>query len=341
MAVPRVFVSSTCYDLKHIRENLKYFIKNLGYESVLSDDGDVYYDTESHTHDACLKEVETCQIFILIIGGRYGGEFNNSDKSITNHEYKVAVEKELPIFTLVESAVYGEHFTYAKNKKDNPEIYQKVKYPNSDSTKIFDFIDEVRKQKVNNGFSTFHNYLDIETYLKKQWAGMLYDLLYKRKKMNESKKTNKLLESLEVATSKSEQLIKILLESTDENASSKINNVEMLSQAKHFGHLFESAAEGSQRCLIHFNGMDIVANIEEMLNKSDDWLEFMKLVFEGDMYEFGDEGRVIHNRREGHLFNVEKFFKYRNDLEKSFKAFKSISAEDRKEIILDTFDIPF
>lgn len=340
MAVPRVFVSSTCYDLKHIRENLKYFIKSLGYESVLSDDGDVYYDTESHTHDACLKEVETCQIFILIIGGRYGGEFNNSDKSITNHEYKVAVEKELPIFTLVESAVYGEHFTYAKNKKDNPEIYQKVKYPNSDSTKIFDFIDEVRKQKVNNGFSTFHNYLDIETYLKKQWAGMLYDLLYKRKKMNESKKTNKLLESLEVATSKSEQLIKILLESTDENASSKINNVEKLSQAKHFGHLFENAGEDSQRCLHHF-GRDVVGYIEQILEKADNWLEFMEFVYGGEVLELKEEGRVIPDSRNGRFFKVEKFFMYQDDLEKSFRSFKEITAEDRREIILDTFDIPF
>ncbi|WP_457934882.1 hypothetical protein LOS73_09425 [Pseudoalteromonas sp. SCSIO 43210] len=142
-------------------------------------------------------------------------------------------------------------------------------------------------------------------------------------------------------TSKSEQLIKILLESTDENASSKINNVEMLPQAKHFGHLFESAAEGAQRCLIHFNDMNIVENIEEMLNKSDDWLEFMKLIFGGDIHEFEGEGRVIHNRREAHLFNVEKFFKYQNDLDKSFRAFKEITAEERREIISDTFDIPF
>ena len=38
MAVPRVFVSSTCYDLKYIRENLKYFIRSLGYEPVLSEE---------------------------------------------------------------------------------------------------------------------------------------------------------------------------------------------------------------------------------------------------------------------------------------------------------------
>ena len=83
---PVVFVSSTCYDLKYIRENLKYFISNMGYESILSEDGDVYYDPREHTHDACISEVGNCQLFVLIIGGRYGGKYLKSDKSITNRE---------------------------------------------------------------------------------------------------------------------------------------------------------------------------------------------------------------------------------------------------------------
>jgi hypothetical protein len=39
MAAPKVFVSSTWYDLRYIRENLKYFISNLRYEPVLSEEG--------------------------------------------------------------------------------------------------------------------------------------------------------------------------------------------------------------------------------------------------------------------------------------------------------------
>lgn len=54
MAIPRVFVSSTCYDLIYIRESLNYFIKTLGYDSVLSDQGDVYYNVGSHTHESCI-----------------------------------------------------------------------------------------------------------------------------------------------------------------------------------------------------------------------------------------------------------------------------------------------
>ncbi|EGQ7962989.1 DUF4062 domain-containing protein, partial [Vibrio parahaemolyticus] len=66
MASPRVFVSSTCYDLKYIRENIKYFVKTLGYEPVLSEDGAVFFNPEEHTHDSCLSEVPNCQMFVLI-----------------------------------------------------------------------------------------------------------------------------------------------------------------------------------------------------------------------------------------------------------------------------------
>jgi hypothetical protein len=52
MAIPRVFISSTWYDLKYIRENLRYFVKTLGYEPVLSEEGSVFYDPSLHTHDA-------------------------------------------------------------------------------------------------------------------------------------------------------------------------------------------------------------------------------------------------------------------------------------------------
>ncbi len=50
MAVPKVFVSSTCFDLSEIREQLSRFISNYGFESVLSEHGDVFYHPDLHTH---------------------------------------------------------------------------------------------------------------------------------------------------------------------------------------------------------------------------------------------------------------------------------------------------
>lgn len=37
MATPRIFVSSTCYDLQEIRFQLRSFIQEYGYEAVLSE----------------------------------------------------------------------------------------------------------------------------------------------------------------------------------------------------------------------------------------------------------------------------------------------------------------
>ncbi|MEH7356711.1 DUF4062 domain-containing protein, partial [Neobacillus drentensis] len=108
MASPKVFISSTCYDLKYIRENIKYFVRTLGYEPILSEDGDVFYNPQSHTHDSCLDEIPNCQMFVLIIGGRYGGEFKGTQHSITNAEYKEAIKQKIPVFTLVEQGVYSD-----------------------------------------------------------------------------------------------------------------------------------------------------------------------------------------------------------------------------------------
>ena len=81
MAAPRVFVSSTCYDLRYIRENLRFFIPTLGYEPVLSEQGGVFYDPALHVQDACLAVVPTCQLFIRIVGGRFGSQYKSHTTS--------------------------------------------------------------------------------------------------------------------------------------------------------------------------------------------------------------------------------------------------------------------
>lgn len=215
MATPRVFVSSTCYDLKYIRENLKYFIKNMGFEPILSEEGNVYYNPSTHTHDSCINEVKNSQIFILIIGGRYGGKYKKSEISITNKEYKTAVELKIPIFTLVEQSVYNEHFLYQKNK-DNHEIIDKIQFPSVDSLKIFEFINEVRSANINNAFSSFSDFSDIENYLKKQWAGMLYDFLQKQ---NENKRIEDMFSQLSIINKNTEMISKQILLSVGSNES--------------------------------------------------------------------------------------------------------------------------
>ena len=214
MAIPKVFIASTCYDLKYIRSNLKYFIESIGYEPILSEYGQVFFNPDEHTHDSCLNEVENCQLFILIIGGRFGGKFKDTEKSITNKEYEKAIEKKIPIFTLIEQDVYSDHHVYTKNKDNSDVDIMKINFPSVDSAAIFDFIDVVRKNSINNAIHPFNNFSDIEDYLKKQFAGLFFSFLTNA---SEDKRVADIIEQVLKVNDKVEFLSSQLLRATGSN----------------------------------------------------------------------------------------------------------------------------
>ena len=74
MANLKVFISSTCYDLSLLRFEMRDFIVSMGYEPVMSDYADILYDPRTHTHSSCVNEVENCDMLVVIIGSRFGGE---------------------------------------------------------------------------------------------------------------------------------------------------------------------------------------------------------------------------------------------------------------------------
>ena len=184
MPAPRIFISSTCYDLKYIRENLKFFVHTLGYEPILSEEGSIYYDPKLHVADACIAEVPACQIFILIIGGCSGANYKDTEKSITNAEYTEAVKAKIPIFALVEKDVYDQFRVYISNKNNTFIKPDQIKYPAVDSIKIFQFIDEVQNQAINNALVPFSDFEEIQKYIKQQWSSMFFHLLTAKSEAN-------------------------------------------------------------------------------------------------------------------------------------------------------------
>lgn len=52
MATPRIIVSSTCYDIQEIRFQLKTYIHDYRYESVLSEFDNISLDYEKHIQDS-------------------------------------------------------------------------------------------------------------------------------------------------------------------------------------------------------------------------------------------------------------------------------------------------
>ena len=68
---PRIFIGSTFYDLKYIREDLANFIRSYGYEPVLFEDGDIGYTPGKTLDSLCYESMRNSDMVILIIGGEY------------------------------------------------------------------------------------------------------------------------------------------------------------------------------------------------------------------------------------------------------------------------------
>ena len=183
MARPRIFVSSTYYDLKHIRSSLDNFIESLGYDSVLSEKGDIAYSPDVPFDESCYREASAADIFVLIIGGRYGSSTSDEEKipsrsfferydSITKKEYDTAWAKDIPIYILIEQNVYSEYQTYLRNKTT-----KNIKYAHVDSINIFKVIEEILSKPRNNPVHTFERFPEIEAWLKEQWSGLFRELI--------------------------------------------------------------------------------------------------------------------------------------------------------------------
>jgi len=216
MAAPRVFISSTWYDLRYIRENLKFFVRRLGYEPVLSEEGAVLFDPKMDVQDACLAEVPSCQMFVLIIGGRRGSGYHDTEKSVTNAEYDEAVKAKVRIFVLVERPVLDEHAVYMANKKNAHIEASAITYPSVDSTQVFDFIERVRGEIVNNAIVPFSDFEDIESYLRQQWASMMNRFLTTE---TEAVRVGSMLTALSTATDRIEFLTRTVVDSVGDKYS--------------------------------------------------------------------------------------------------------------------------
>lgn len=212
MSKLRIFISSTYYDLKHIRNNIETFIEDMGYEPILFESGDIPFHHDLTLDKSCYKAIEEAHMQIMIIGGRYGSP-DNADvetkkkkikeekmyefyNSITRQEFLTASEKGIPIYFFVESNVLSEYDTYSKNR-DNKTI----EYAHVDSINVFKLIDDIHNFKKGNYIKSFERFGDIVKWLKDQWSGLFADFIEDSKSKIELKNLNSRINELGNITS--------------------------------------------------------------------------------------------------------------------------------------------
>jgi hypothetical protein len=169
MAKPRVFLSSTCYDLSDARAALTAFLEEWGFEVLNSQNNKFGVKPKVHSHDSCLAMMENADYVVLIIGGRRGGTYIGSEQSITNEEIKAAQRLERPIFAFLDRRVDSLRQAYRKNPTADFK-------PTVSDNRVFDFIDYIASGHDDNWLHLFDNVTDIKEVLRNQFAYIL--LLY-------------------------------------------------------------------------------------------------------------------------------------------------------------------
>ncbi len=208
MATPRIFISSTCYDLQEIRFQLRRFIEEIGYEPVMSESGDVFYDIDKHIHDACKMEIGRSNMFVLIIGNSYGSIYHhhrdgdNIPDSVTLQEFRKALDVGIPKYIFINRLVQhdfenyhkalAKHFKkyFSETKVENDKVDQVKKgirekfdtsypFPQDAYKYVFYFLEILYNLEINNAVYPFESFENIRDLLRKQWAGYLFDSLTK------------------------------------------------------------------------------------------------------------------------------------------------------------------
>ena len=175
----RIYVSSTFSDLKEYREQVRTALRSMDHEDIAME---YYSATDERPIDKCLSDVESCELYIGVFAWRYGFIPPGSELSITELEYRKAVEcgKECLIFLLSEDASWprskmdraSDRIDALRKELSNGYIAGIFTNPDDLRAKVF---QAVRNWEVNSGRAGKEKLTDWDAYRqavinKHQWV---------------------------------------------------------------------------------------------------------------------------------------------------------------------------
>lgn len=182
MALPWIVsVLSTDYDLQDYRKAVIDELKKKNIRVSAFEEPDFPVEPDQHSHDSCLTALSRADIAILIIDKRYGGISYSSDGiSITEQEFRSAIEKKIPYLVFVSKETWDERDCYHKELKESgiSEEDFKSNYvcKHVNDIKVIKFVDFIQhiydKNKCSNWISTFNSIQSLIDEINGKLAGL-------------------------------------------------------------------------------------------------------------------------------------------------------------------------
>lgn len=164
-----IFISSTCYDLRSLREHLRSEISSWGHDPILSEYPSFPVAPELSTVENCKRVVrDRADIFVLIIGGKRGSLDPSTNRSVVNSEYIQAKAQGIDCFVFVDKCVWDLVGHYKKNPSNDFSY-------SVDNVEVFKFIEDI--QNDTKWVFSFSRTEEILTTLKLQLSIRFQDLL--------------------------------------------------------------------------------------------------------------------------------------------------------------------
>jgi hypothetical protein len=165
----RIFLSSTIFDLKDLRDTLIHELESDGHEVIASEKGTVLIVPDKNSYEQCLAAVAECDYLIAIIDKRFGGEYpHGSRQSITEAEIEEALKKKKKTLVFVRKSVWdckAIQNGLGKGIKGTP--YEPIKNI-VDDIQVFELIDRIRKKPQNNWIFQFNKSQELLAQVRAQ-----------------------------------------------------------------------------------------------------------------------------------------------------------------------------
>ena len=158
------------YDLSELRAQLGQFVEDLGWRPVMSEHDSFPIDPDQTTVENCRRNVRAnADVFVMVVGARYGSIDAEADKSVTNLEFLEARARGVPTYVFVSRDVLAQSRVW----KANPDAdFSSV----VDTPRIFEFIESFREGGEAWTFE-FVSAEDIVRTLRQQFAFLVQDAL--------------------------------------------------------------------------------------------------------------------------------------------------------------------